>query len=133
VDRQAAIDLILDHYENPRHYGALDSPTFAADGVNAGCGDVIRLTVRLDADDNVAAIAFEGEGCTFSQAGASVLAELAHGRPLDDLLAMDESALAEVMGCDVVKARLPCVSLGLRVLKSGAQSHRENGGAPESA
>jgi nitrogen fixation NifU-like protein len=128
VDRQAAIDLILDHYEHPRHYGALDAPTFTAEGVNAGCGDVIRIFVRLDAADRVAAIAFEGEGCTFSQAGASVLAEMAHGRSLDDLLAMDESALAGAMGREIVQARLPCVSLGLRVLKSGARTYLENGG-----
>jgi nitrogen fixation NifU-like protein len=129
VDRQAAIDLILDHYENPRHYGALDAPTFIAEGANAGCGDVIRIFVRLDGQNRVAAIAFEGEGCTFSQAGASVLTDLAHGRPLDDLLAMGESDLAEAMGREIVQARLPCVSLGLRVLKSGARTYLENGGA----
>lgn len=128
MDRQAAIDLILDHYEHPRHYGTLDDPTFSAEGVNSGCGDVIRLSVRLDAADRITAIAFEGDGCTFSQAGASVLTELAHGRPLDDLLAMDESALAEAMGREIVQARLPCASLGLRVLKSGAQTYLENGG-----
>jgi nitrogen fixation NifU-like protein len=44
VDRQAQIDYILDHYENPRHHGRLPDATVARKGGNPGCGDVVTST-----------------------------------------------------------------------------------------
>jgi nitrogen fixation NifU-like protein len=125
VDRQSAIDTILDHYEHPRNYGTLDNPTFSGEGVNPGCGDRVRLTVRLDAEGRVEAIRFEGEGCTISQAAASLLTEQVLGRSLDDVLEMDETSLAAALGPEVVSSRLPCVALGLRVLQEAGHAYRD--------
>lgn len=125
MDRQAAIDQILDHYENPRHYGTVAQPTLAEEGINPGCGDVVRISARLGADERIAEIAFEGEGCTISQAAASMLTEMVLGQTLDDVLAMDEDVLARQMGGEIVATRLPCVSLSLRVLQAGAREVRE--------
>lgn len=128
MDRQAAIDLILDHYEHPRHYGALVDATFTAEGINAGCGDVVRLYVRLDGQDVVAAVGFEGRGCTISQAAASLLTERLMGLPLAEALALGEGDLAAALGHEVVASRMPCVSLALRVFKAGAQRYAEGRG-----
>ncbi len=127
-DSQTAIDLILDHYEHPRYRGTLYSPTFSGEGTNPGCGDVVRLDVRLGPDDTIVDIRFDGQGCTISQAAASILAERVIGRPLDEALSLEESALAAMMGEEIVRSRMACVSLGLRVLKSSGQAHRKNGG-----
>ena len=45
---------------------------------NPLCGDQIDLTVRFDGD-RVAEIAFDGTGCSISQAAASMLCEAAAG------------------------------------------------------
>ena len=127
MERQAAIDLILDHYENPRHYGTLAAPTFTGQGVNPGCGDVVRLSVRLDDAGRVADIAFEGQGCTISIAAASLLTEMVLGRTLDEALALDVSALSGALGEGLVTGRLACVSLGLRVLYEGSERYRNGG------
>lgn len=134
MDRQAAIDLIIDHFEHPRHYGLLDDATFQAEGTNTGCGDVVRISARVGAEGRLEALTFEGEGCTISQAAASVLTELAAGRTLGEVLAMGEDELAEAMGGEVVRSRLPCVSLALRVLQSGIRAHLNGDGtAPDGA
>jgi nitrogen fixation NifU-like protein len=125
MDRQSAIDTILDHYEHPRNYGALDNPTFVGEGVNPGCGDRVRLTVRLGAEERIEAIRFEGEGCTISQAAASLLTEQVVGQSLDDVFKMDETSLAAALGPEVVNARLPCVALGLRVLQEAGHAYRD--------
>ncbi len=127
MERQAAIDLILDHYENPRHYGTLAVPTFTGQGTNPGCGDVVRLSVQLDAAGCVADIAFEGQGCTISMAAASLWTEMVLGRTLDEALALDVSALSGVLGEGLVAGRLTCVSLGLRVLQEGGKRYRNGG------
>ncbi|HEC22583.1 MAG TPA: iron-sulfur cluster assembly scaffold protein [Chloroflexi bacterium] len=125
MDRQSAIDTILDHYENPRNYGRLDNATFVHEGRNPGCGDLVRLYVRLDGEDRIEAIRFEGEGCTISQAAASLLTGLVLGESLDDVLKMDEMLLADALGPEVVMNRLPCVNLSLRILQEGGRAYRQ--------
>ena len=51
---------------------------------NPTCGDEIRLRVGL-ADDAVASVTWEGDGCSISMAAASVLSEMAPGTPLSEL------------------------------------------------
>jgi len=79
-------ELILDHARNPRHFGKLDDATHTAEGINPLCGDKLRLFVRLDDDQNVAAASFEGSGCAISVASASLLTDLIIGLTVDQAL-----------------------------------------------
>ncbi|MFI5324318.1 MAG: iron-sulfur cluster assembly scaffold protein, partial [Thermodesulfobacteriota bacterium] len=69
MDHDELMDLILDHYKNPRNRGSIENARVVQKGENPGCGDII--TVYLDADENgeVRRLSFEGEGCMVSQAG----------------------------------------------------------------
>jgi len=67
-------DIILDHYKNPRGRGLRDPFDVEVHHVNPTCGDEITLRVRLDGD-RVADISYDGQGCSISQASASVLFE----------------------------------------------------------
>ncbi len=66
-------DLILDHYRRPRHKGALETATVAAEGLNPSCGDEIRVELQVE-DGKLVDIAFSGMGCSISQASASMMA-----------------------------------------------------------
>ncbi len=71
-------ELILEHARRREGEGAIepfDAERFLR---NPTCGDEIRLRVRLDGDA-VDALGWEGQGCSISQASASVLAEQAPG------------------------------------------------------
>ena len=120
IDRQASIDLILDHYENPRHKGVLDAPMLDATGINAGCGDVVRITAQLDSERRITVIAFDGEGCTISQASASLFTEMALGQPLDEALAIEPTTMADLLGEELVTQRIHCVTLALNTLRDAA-------------
>ena len=121
IDRQATIDLILDHYENPRHRGVLEHPTLDATGVNPGCGDVVRITAQIDSDGCISEIAFDGQGCTISQASASLFTEMALGQPLQQILALQPEALADMLGEELFTQRTACVTLALNTLRDAAE------------
>ncbi|GAA1423774.1 Fe-S cluster assembly sulfur transfer protein SufU [Catellatospora coxensis] len=89
-------EIILDHYKRPKGRG-LREP-FAADvhHVNPTCGDEITLRVALDGE-TISDISYDGQGCSISQASASVLFELLNGRKVDDALAV-HAAFVELMG-----------------------------------
>ncbi|MEP7042652.1 MAG: Fe-S cluster assembly sulfur transfer protein SufU [Dokdonella sp.] len=78
--------VVLDHYRKPRNRGSLDGCTHAADGVNALCGDFLRVEVDCAAERRIAAIRFSGEACAITTATASMLSELVRG--------MDEAEVA---------------------------------------
>jgi nitrogen fixation NifU-like protein len=73
-------DIILDHYRNPRGVGLLDEPAASAYHVNPTCGDEITVQVTTNPDGTVH-IGYEGQGCSISQASASVMSELANDMP----------------------------------------------------
>jgi nitrogen fixation NifU-like protein len=124
VDRQAYIELLLDHYENPRNRGKLADAQVVLGGGNPGCGDIVTIYLRVDDQDRVAAISFEGEGCTISQAGASVVTEMVRGRPLSEIEAMDLNSIIDELGRDVVVSRTRCATLGLGTVKGAVAEYR---------
>ncbi len=71
-------DIILDHYKHPRGKGLMADPAGEAHHVNPTCGDEITVQVALDADGNLV-VGYEGQGCSISQASASVMCELVAG------------------------------------------------------
>jgi nitrogen fixation NifU-like protein len=76
-------EVILDHYKNPRNKHSLPQATVSRRKNNPLCGDDIALHARL-ADDLVTEVTFEGQGCSISQASASMLTEAVKGKNLKD-------------------------------------------------
>ncbi len=82
-------EIILDHYRNPQGRGLREPFQAQVHHVNPTCGDEIDLRVHLE-DDNgvmrVADVSYAGQGCSISQASASVMYESLAGRTLDEAL-----------------------------------------------
>lgn len=94
-------EIILDHYKHPHGRGLREPPlggahVAEAHHVNPTCGD--EVTVRVAVGDGVLSdISYDGQGCSISQASASVLHELLNGRRVPAALAVHE-AFVELMG-----------------------------------
>ncbi len=86
-------DLILDHYRSPRNKGTLEGASVVAEGFNPACGDEIQIALTLNGD-KIAAIRFQGQGCSISQSSASMLTEEAQRRSLAELRALSAAVQA---------------------------------------
>ncbi|MDH6706089.1 nitrogen fixation NifU-like protein [Kitasatospora sp. MAA19] len=84
-------DIILDHYRNPHGKGLRDGDA-EVHHVNPTCGDEITLRVRLDGS-TVADVSYESQGCSISQASASVLNDLVVGKTVGEAQAVQEAFL----------------------------------------
>ncbi len=71
-------EIILDHYKNPRGRGAISDPAGESHQVNPTCGDEVTVQVTTD-DSGHLHVGYEGQGCSISQASASVMAEMVEG------------------------------------------------------
>jgi nitrogen fixation NifU-like protein len=115
---------ILDHYKNPRGYGALEDADAEAEGMNPLCGDEVAVSVSLNGE-RIEDIRFRGRGCAISQAATSMLMEMVKGRTAQQVAAMSREELLEEVGIPLTPVRLKCALLGLGVLKVAL--HRAKG------
>ncbi len=123
MNRQEYIEFILDHYNHPHNKGTLQDPDILVNGGNPGCGDVVTLYVKLDEDDRIADIKFDGQGCTISMAASSLLMDKVLGKTLGDVEAMDYDEIIDELGREVVQSRLRCATLAMDTLKAGAREY----------
>lgn len=79
--RQLYQEVILDHNRKPRNFGSLLAANRHAEGHNPLCGDHIKLTLNVF-DNQIDAIAFEGEGCAICKASASMMTGAVKGKSL---------------------------------------------------
>jgi nitrogen fixation NifU-like protein len=139
-------EVILDHYKNPRNKRGLPGATVSCQRNNPLCGDEIAIHARL-ADGSVADISFEGQGCSISQASASMMTEAVKGSSLEEAGTLttefrrmmegaaepDEESFGDLVALHgVVKypVRIKCAVLAWDVLQ---EALRDNGGSAEAA
>lgn len=88
-------EIILDHYKHPRGAGKLPDPAGESFQVNPTCGDEVTVGIRLD-DRGHVHIGYEGQGCSISQASASVMSELLEDATVESM-ARAERAFLDMM------------------------------------
>ena len=129
MDRQEQIEILLDHYRNPRHRHEIEDAEVIMPGGNPGCGDIITVYLRTEDDGKlVADLAWTGEGCTISQASASILAELIHDEnwTVQDILDTDYTTMVDILGKEAVQSRPKCATLALGTLKAAVRKYQRD-------
>ena len=126
MDRQAQIEFLLDHYENPRNRRKIEDPDIMMSWGNPGCGDVLTLYLKIGEAERITEISFEGEGCTVSQASASILTEKLEGQPLAYAEALSPEDIMSWVGREVMLTRPRCALLALHTLKIALREYRRH-------
>jgi nitrogen fixation protein NifU and related proteins len=131
MDRQEAIEFLMDHYENPRNYGPLDHSDISRSGGNPGCSDIITMHARFGEGGRLEAVNWEGEGCTISRAAASYVTEITQGMTAEEIEQMSFADLMEQLGRELVMTRPTCATLALGTLKQAVHEYRMHEAAHE--
>lgn len=112
-------ELIIDRYKNPHFRGSLDPHDISFEDDNPLCGDHIRIDLRVDEQNHVSEVAFDGHGCAISQASADLLAETVLGKSLEEVKQINKQDVLDLLGIELGPVRLKCALLSLKVLKAG--------------
>lgn len=139
-------EVILDHYRNPHGRGLRHPYGAEVFHVNPTCGDEITLRVRLsDGDDPVIEdLSYWNQGCSISQASASVLYDEVEGKHVSEAFAEldafvdlmhsqgkaepDEDALGDLVafaGVAKYPARVKCALLAWMALRDAVEQTRK--------
>jgi nitrogen fixation NifU-like protein len=91
---------LLDHFRYPQNVGELVPPALCVEVVNPACGDILRLSGRVEGS-SVADVAYKARGCPASIAAGSALTELIIGKTRSQLqLLRREDVEAALDGLD---------------------------------
>ena len=111
-------EIIIDHYKNPRNKGELPTPpAHRTEGMNPTCGDEISIYLVVDGggpDSVVTDVKFGGQGCSISQASASMMSAAIKGKPVSEARRLIGAfkAMMGIEGADSRDATLSDVRLG---------------------
>ena len=128
-------EIILDHTRTPRNFGALVNPSHQAEGFNPLCGDRIQLFLKVNKNDIIEEIKFQGAGCAISTASASLMTDYLLGKNLSEakkifeefikLLTQDSDNFPKELGKLLVfsgvkayPARVKCATLAWHALEA---------------
>jgi nitrogen fixation NifU-like protein len=136
-------EMILDHYRRPRNKGVLEHAHTSVMMKNPLCGDEIELQLEFDGD-KIRDVKFTGQGCSISQASASMMTELVKGKDEAEVERLRQAFRAMVMGVGATEAdtalgkmralsgvskfpaRVKCALLGWNALEEAVDRHHED-------
>ena len=118
-------DKVLDHYENPRNVGKMNTED---EDVGTGmvgapaCGDVMKLQIKVGDEGIIEDAKFKTYGCGSAIASSSLLTEWVKGRTLDEAESIKNTEIAEELALPPVK--IHCSVLAEDAIKAAISDYR---------
>jgi len=114
---------VIDHYENPRNVGKMDSND---ENVGTGmvgapaCGDVMKLQIKVQ-DGIITDAKFKTYGCGSAIASSSLVTEWVKGKTLEQAGSIKNSQIAEELALPPVK--IHCSILAEDAIKAAIKDY----------
>ena len=90
-------EAVLDHFRNPRNTGDLPDATAVVEVSNPVCGDVLKLSAKVE-NGRIAEARFLCRGCTTAIACASLLTEQLHHCTFAEACTISPATISESLG-----------------------------------
>ena len=120
---------VLEHYERPKNIGSLDR---GRSDVGTGlvgapeCGDVMKLQIQVDKDENIIDAKFKTFGCGSAIASSSLATEWVKGRTLDEATTIQNTDIVKELSLPPVK--IHCSVLAEDAIKGAIDDYRKKNG-----
>lgn len=115
-------DKVMDHFQNPRNVGEIESPDGVGEVGNPVCGDIMKIYLKVE-DDRIVDIKFKTFGCGAAIATSSMATEMVKGKTLDEALAITRNAVAEALG-GLPPSKMHCSNLAADAVHKAIADYR---------
>ena len=118
-------DKVIEHYDKPRNIGSLDSrsPSVGTGLVGAPeCGDVMKLQIEVDENENIIDAKFKTFGCGSAIAASSLATEWIKDKTLDDAMTVSNTEIVEELSLPPVK--IHCSVLAEDAIKAAIKDYK---------
>jgi len=120
---------VMEHYENPRNIGSLDSGSNRVGSALVGapeCGDVMKLQIEVDENEKIVDAKFKTFGCGSAIASSSLATEWIKGKSLDEANTIQNVDIVEELSLPPVK--IHCSVLAEDAIKGAIHDYRTKNG-----
>jgi nitrogen fixation NifU-like protein len=129
LDRKGRIALLVDHFESPRHRGALESADVVVPGGSPECGGSVTIYLKGNGNGQVEALTWTGQGDTISMGATSIVVDriLSENLGMGEILEEDYEELIDSIGRDIIGNRTRHATLGLSTIKAAIRQYQKTG------
>ena len=114
---------VMDHFSNPRNVGELDNASGVGEVGNPTCGDIMRISIKVNEDKVIEDVKFKTFGCGAAIATSSMVTEMVKGKNLDEALKITNAAVAEALG-GLPPAKMQCSNLAADALHKAIEDYK---------
>jgi nitrogen fixation NifU-like protein len=114
---------VMEHFNNPRNVGEVDTPNGSGTVGNPACGDIMKLTIKVD-DDTITDIKFKTFGCGAAIATSSMVTELVKGKSLADAEKVTNNAVSEALD-GLPPLKMHCSNLAADALHAALEDYKK--------
>lgn len=115
---------VMDHYENPRNVGIVENANGVGVVGNPACGDVMKLTIRVQ-EGVIVDAKFKTFGCGAAIATSSMVTEMVKGKKLTEALEISNKGVMEALG-GLPKVKRHCSVLAEDALRAAIEDYNKN-------
>ena len=113
---------VMDHFRNPRNVGVIEDANGIGEVGNAKCGDIMKMYLKIE-DGIVQDVKFETFGCGTAIASSSMATELIKGKPLSEVKALTNKAVAEALD-GLPDYKMHCSVLAEEAIQSALEDYQ---------
>lgn len=114
---------VMEHFQNPRNVGEVENPNGVGEVGNVTCGDIMRITIKVNANEEIEDIKFKTFGCGAAIATSSITTEMAKGKTVSEAMEITNKDVAEELG-GLPKNKLHCSNLAADALRKAIKNYR---------
>lgn len=120
---------VIDHFNNPRNVGSFDKKdTAVGTGVVGApeCGDVMKLQLKIGANNVIEDAKFKTFGCGSAIASSSLATEWVKGKSIEEALQIKNTDIVNELSLPPVK--IHCSVLAEDAIKAAIEDYRKKQG-----
>lgn len=119
-------DKVLDHFQNPRNVGEIDSASGVGTVGNPSCGDIMTMYIKVE-NNIITDIKFKTFGCGAAIATSSITTEMVKGKTLEDAEKLTRGEVADALG-GLPPIKMHCSNLATDALRAAIADYRKKQG-----
>ena len=115
---------VMDHFTNPRNVGEIKDASGIGEVGNPTCGDIMRISIKVNDQGVIEDIKFKTFGCGAAVATSSMVTEMVMGKTLDEALQITNAAVAEELG-GLPANKMHCSNLAADALHKAIADYKQ--------